>query len=268
MTRSMLSLCWVVFFLGACATTGDHSAPGVGGSFPRPLSDVPPASPEEERARNHTELGQEYLFSFGRTDVALDAAKAALRVRPGYPPAHHLMGLVYTELRQNAQADEAFRRALSGAPMDPDFNNSYGWFLCSQKRVSEAMSRFATSAANPYYLHKTRPHTNAGLCLLENGDPEQAATQFSRALEADPSNGEALYRLAEAGYLRKNFRNTHDLLIQYHQRFDPSARSVWLGLRAARQLGEHHSEASYAEQLRGRFAGSHENALMMQGKYE
>jgi type IV pilus assembly protein PilF len=201
-------------------------------------------------------------------DVALDAAKTALKIKSGYPPAYHLMGLVFMELQQNTQADDAFRRALSAAPGDPEFNNSYGWFLCTQKRAHEAMSRFATSAANPYYLHKTRPFTNAGLCLLENNELERAEVQFSKALEADPSNSEALYRLAEVGYRRGNYRNAHDLLIQYHRRFDPSARSVWLGLRAARRLGERHSEASYAEQLRSRFPGSSENVLMMQGRYE
>jgi len=232
------------------------------------MSDMQPVSEEEVKARNHTELGQEYFFTFGRTDVALDAAKTALRIKSGYPPAYHLMGLVYMELKQADLADDAFRRALSAAPGDPEFNNSYGWFLCTQKRVFEAMSRFATSVANPYYLYKTRPYTNAGLCLLENDELQRAETQFSKALEADPSNGEALYRLAEVGYRRGNYRSTHDILIQYHRRFDPSARSVWLGLRAARKLGERHLEASYAEQLRSRFTGSSENALMMQGKYE
>jgi type IV pilus assembly protein PilF len=267
MTHPTFSLCWIVsvFFLGACATTGDHT---VGSPYSRPLSDLKPANEAEAKARSHTELGQEYLFTFGRTDVALDEARTALKVRPGYPPAYHLMGLIYMELKQNTLADNAFRQALSAAPGDPEFNNSYGWFLCTQKRVSEAMSRFATSVANPYYLHKVRPYTNAGLCLLENNELEQAEVQFSKALEADPSRDEALYRLAEVGYRRGNYRNAHSFLIQYHQRFDPSARSVWLGLRAARQLGERHSEASYAEQLRSRFADSRENALMTQGRYE
>ena len=277
MTRPTLLLCWIipVFFLGACATTANHQAasssdatPSYSGPYPRPLSDLQPANEEEAKARSHTDLGQEYFFTFGRTDVALDAAKTALKIKSGYPPAYHLMGLVYMELKQTNLADDSFRRALSAAPGDPEFNNSYGWFLCTQKRVSEAMSRFATSAANPYYLHKTRPYTNAGLCLLENNEIERAETQFSKALEADPSNSEALYRLAEVGYRRGNYRAAHDILIQYHRRFDPSARSVWLGLRAARRLGERHSEASYAEQLRSRFTGSSENALMLQGKYE
>ena len=279
MTRPTLFLCWIVpvFFLSACATTPDHAGsssdttPGYKGPFTRPLSDTPPASEAEAKARVHTELGQQYFFGRGQTDIALDAARTALKIKPGYPPAHHLIGLIYMELKQSAEADNAFRRALSGAPGDPDFNNSYGWFLCPQKRVPEAMSRFATSAANPYYPHKARPHTNAGLCLLENNELERAEAQFYKALEANPSRSEeeeALYRLAEVSYRRGNYQSTHKLLIRYHQHFDPGARSAWLGLRAARRLGESRFEASYAEQLRSRFADSRENALMMQGKYE
>ncbi|MDR2924815.1 MAG: type IV pilus biogenesis/stability protein PilW [Azoarcus sp.] len=288
MKRPTFLLCWLVpvFFLGGCATPpagnagaqsaggGENGArayaesnPSFSGAYPRPLSDAQPASEEEKRARIHVELGLGY-YELGRTEVALDEAKAALASKSGYPPAYYLMGLVYMGLKQNTLAEEAFRRALSAAPGDPDFNNGYGLFLCNQKRVSEALSRYATSSANPYYLYKTRPFTNAGQCLLENNELVRAESQFSKALEADPSNSEALYRLAEIAYRRGNFRGAHDLLIQYHRRFNLSARSVWLGLRAARRAGDRHTEASYAEQLRSRFAGSPENVLMMQGKYE
>jgi len=279
MTRSTLLLCWIVpvFFLGACATTENHTvssfgtAPSYSGPYPRPLYDTPPEGQEEKRAHVHIVRGREYLYdpsTIWRPDLALEAAETALKIKSGYPLAYHLMGLAYMELGQNAQADNAFRQALNAAPGDPEFNDSYGWFLCLQKRVSEAMPRFATSAANPYYFHKTVTYTHSGQCLLENNEFERAETQFSKALEADSFNREAMYWLAETRYRRGDYRATYRLLIEYHQKFDPSARSAWLGLRAARRLGERHTEASYAEQLRGRFAGSSENALMMQGKYE
>jgi len=279
MTRPLLFLNWAVpvFFLGACATTADQSgsppdaAPSYSGAYFRPLSDVQPGNQEESRARIHVERGRGYLQDpaiIWRPDLALEAAETALKIKSGYPLAYHLMGLAYMELRQNAQADNAFRRALSAVPGDPEFNDNYGWFLCTQKRLSEAMPRFATAVANPYYFNKTLTYTRSGQCLLENNEPERAEAQFSKALEADSFNKDAMYWLAETRYRRGAYRETYRLLIEYHQKFDPSARSVWLGLRTARRIGERHTEASYAEQLRGRFAGSSENALMMQGKYE
>jgi type IV pilus assembly protein PilF len=277
MTRTMTFLCWIIgsaCSLSGCTTPPEPSqhqafdaTPSFRGAYSRPLSETPPENAAESSAHVHTQLGSEY-FSIGRTDVALEEARKAIRASSGYAPAYHLMGMVYVELEQYALADEAFRQALSAAPGDPDFNNSYGWFLCRQGKVSEAMSHFVTATRNPYYCCKTRPYTNAGRCLLDNNDAAGAEVQFSRALEADPANSEALYRLAEVSYRRGALRRAHDMLTQYHQKFGPSARSVWLGLRAARRLGERHAVTSYTEQLRSRFADSPENALMLQGKYE
>ncbi|MDR1854046.1 MAG: type IV pilus biogenesis/stability protein PilW [Azoarcus sp.] len=276
MKRALALLCWTIpaFILGACATAPDAGktntfgvAPSYSGSYPRPMSDQQPATAADSKARVHTDLGAEY-FRIGRLEVALDEARAALQIRPGYAPAYHLMGLVFTELDQNSQADDAFRAALREAPGDPDFNNSYGWFLCRQKRAAEAMPRFATATANPFYCCKTRPYTNAGYCLIDGKDYVGAERQFSKALEADPSNGDASFGLAQASYRSGNFRRAYDLLNQYHQRFGPSPRSALLGLCAARQLGERHAEASYTEQLRSRFANTPQNASMMQGKCE
>jgi type IV pilus assembly protein PilF len=281
MTRTMTFLCWIIgsaLSLGGCVTEPDQSsksaqpqnfdaAPSFRGTYSRPLSEIPPANNAETSASVHTQLGSDY-FSHGRTDVALEEARKALQASSDYAPAYHLMGLVYVELEQHALADEAFRHALSSAPGDPDFNNSYGWFLCNRGRVPEAMSHFATAINNPYYRNKSWPYTNAGRCLLNNKNVAGAEIQFSKALTTDPGNSEALYWLAEVSYRRGAWQRAHDMLTQYHQRFGPSARSVWLGLRAARRLGERHAEASYTEQLRSRFANSPENALMMQGKYE
>lgn len=277
MTRVMKFWCWIassafVLVAGGCVTTG----PGAGADTTAPSSRVRPTAPmtnqtprteAERRALAHAELGAEYL-NMGQSSFALDEARIALEAQSGYGIAYHLMGLAYMELGQNAEADDAFRRALAAAPGDPDFNNSYGWFLCRQGRVSEGMSHLANAAANPYYCCKTRPYTNAGLCLMRSNDIAGAVEQFSRALEADSSNGEALYRLADAVYQRGEYRRAHDLLIAYHRNFNVSARTVWLGLRAARRLRERHIEASYAEQLRNRFVGSPEHALMTQGKYD
>lgn len=277
MMRSMSFVYWIVpvFILGACVTTDDVSqtssletAPGYTGPYARPLSDMQPADDAESKAQIRIALGREYYNVIGRPDLALEEARMALQKKPGYALAYHLMGDVYTGLKQDKEAEEAFRRALNVAPGDPEFNTSYARFLCGRGRFAEAMPRFSTAAANPYYRFKTFPLAYAGECLLKNNDPVRAEVQFSKALAEDSSNSLALYGLAESAYRRGNYRSTYNLLIQYHQRFQPGAPSVWLGLRAARRLGERHTEASYAEQLRERFTNTPENALMLQGKYE
>lgn len=269
MTRSAAPLVALIsaLILGGCASAPMSGGSGDAVGVSRPLSDIQPTNPLEASARVHVDLGHAY-FEIGRYDVALDEARTALGDSPTYAPAYHLMGLVYMMINENASAADNFVRALNLAPGDPDFNNSYGWFLCQQGREAEAMERFARAARNPYYRFPTRPYTNAGLCELRRKDDVAAEAQFLRAAQVDPANREALYQLAAIAYRQGNYQAAHDQLSRLHQQLGPTPASAWLGLRAARQLGERNAEASYAEQLRGRFADSAEHVLMLQGKFE
>lgn len=252
--------------LAGCATTPGGSA-SVASSISRPMSDITPATPADARARVHVDLGMAY-FEVGRYDVALDEARIALNDSPNYAPAYHLLGLAYMLIEENAAARENFERALHFAPGDPDFNNSYGWFLCAQGREAEGLERLAVAARNPYYRYPTRPLTNAGLCYLRINDDAAAEAQFLRAVQADPQNGQALYQLADIAYRSGRFEQARTQLIRLHQQLGPSSASAWLGLRTERRLGNRDAEASYASQLGSRFADSDEYQLMIQGKYE
>lgn len=233
----------------------------------RPMLDTEPTSEAQQRAKVHTELGMAY-FEAGRFDIALDAARTALGYESGYAPAHHLMALVHMLVGDTNAARENFQRAISIAPNDPDFNNSYGWFLCTVKEEQEGLRRLALAASNPYYRFATRPYTNAGLCYLQLKNEEAAKAQFKLAVTVDPDNAQALYYLAAIAYRQADYSSASDYLVQLHQRSKPSAESVWLGLRTERRLGNREAEGSYAEQLRGRFEKSPEYQDFKQGKYE
>lgn len=265
MTRTGLSLLVALFALslGACSNLPNGSAPNAA----RPQADLTPGNTAEAGAKVHVELGKAYL-QIARYEVALDEAKAALAQVSNYPAAYHLLGLVYMNLGEPRSARENFLRALQGAPDDPEFNNSYGWFLCTQQERAEGLERLARAARNPYYRTPTLPYTNAGMCHLLDKDDAGAEPLFLRAVEADPSNGQALLELANIAYRRSDFEAASTYLIQLHQRRDPTAESAWLGVRTERRLGHQDAEASYAAQLRNRFAGSPEYQAMMQGRFE
>ncbi|MCK2094929.1 type IV pilus biogenesis/stability protein PilW [Thauera aromatica] len=262
MRRTALVLAAAAVLAAGCATAPvDTAGPS------RPLSDLTPATPAQARARVHVDLGMAY-FEIGRYDVALDEAKIALGDSPDYAPAFHLLGLAYMLVEEYAAAGENFERALRLAPGDPDFNNSYGWFLCLRGREREGLERLAVAARNPYYRHPARPLTNAGLCHLRLADEDAAQAQFQRALQADADNAQALYQLAAIAYRGGRLDQARAHLVRLHQRLEPTPASVWLGLRTERRLGNHDAEASYAAQLRSRFAQSEEYQRMIQGKFE
>lgn len=267
MMRARASLCAALAaaFAAGCATLpGSVTEPA---NVSRPLADQAPTGAAESRARTHVELGMAY-FELGRFDVALDEARIAQNDVPGYAPAHHLSGLVYMMLGEAAAARGNFEQALRGAPGDPDFNNSYGWFLCTQGQEQEGIARLLTAARNPYYRYATRPLTNAGLCHMRLNELAAAEQQFQRALEFDAQNPQALLQLAEIAYRRGDYELARTRLVRLHQQVAPTAASAWLGLRTERRLGNRDAAASYESQLRGRFADSPEFQLLSQGKYE
>lgn len=254
-----------IALIGGCATV--PGAPDDGARISRPLSERSPAGPAEARARVHVDLGMAYV-EVGRYDVALDEAEIALTDLPDYAPAFHLKGLAYMLIGEDDAAQAQFRQALRLAPGDPDFNNSFGWFLCTRGSTAEGLERLARAAANPYYRYPARPHVNAGLCQLRSGDAAAAENQFEQALQADPANGEAMLQLAGLAYRSARYERARSFLIRLHQQFGPSAQSAWLGLRTERRLGNRDEEASYALQLETRFADSDEYHQMIEGKYE
>ena len=258
-----LSISLLALALSGCA--GTQPGVGVGNAAP-PVSEQP-VSGAAASAKIHVDLGTAY-FQVARYAVALDEARLALSIAPNYSPAYHLMALVYMYIDDMAAARENFLRALSAAPSDPEYNNSYGWFQCVNGDIKDGLERLAVAARNPYYRTPTRPYTNAGLCNLAKGDEVAAETEFRRAVQVDPTNRSAIYQLAGIAYRRGAYDVANTYLVQLHQEGEPSAASVWLGLRTARRLGNRDAEASYAAQLRGRFAGTPEFEAMNQGKYE
>ena len=134
-------------------------------------------------------------------------------------------------------------------------------------RPSHTYDKFIPIAVGDY-RHSARPLTNAGLCYLRLKDDAAAEVQFLRAVQADPANGQALYQLADIAYRSGRYDQARSHLIRLHQQLNPSAASVWLGLRAERRLGNHDAEASYASQLESRFVESEEFKLFNQGKFE
>ncbi len=221
----------------------------------------------ESRAKVHTELGLAY-FQAGRMGTALEEAEIALHADPRYAQAYNLLGLVHLYLRETAQAQAHFEKALSLAPKDPEINNNYGWFLCQGERARDSFSYFLTAVKNPQYQTPTKAYFNAGLCALKLRDEEAAEDYLRKALMADGRNVAAAYRLA-AVYYRKGALYEAQRLMQDVLRLMPAdPAAIWLALRIERKLGNTETETALASQLRSKFRGTPEHQAMMQGKFE
>lgn len=230
-----------------------------------------PSSEEDvanyERAKIHTELGAQYYGS-GQMGVALEEFSIALASERRYVPAYYMLGLVYMELKDDAQAEQFFKRALELDSENSEARNNYGWFLCQRGRVEDSIKQFMAALKNPLYETPDKPYVNAGICTLKRQDDKGAEEFFLKALKLNPNQPQALLALADIYYRANDLPNARAQILPYMKTHAPTAEALWLGVRIERKLGDKNSEASYAQILRQRFPLSKEAQALATGRYE
>lgn len=226
-------------------------------------SQLSPAEEKRRRARIRLELAVGH-YQGGNMPMALQEIDQAIRIDPDYAAAYGMRGLVFAAMNEPDKADENFRQGLRVAPRDAELNNNYGWYLCQTGRQREAIRYFDVAAGDHTYATPAKPLHNAGICLMQMGDDSAAEGYLLRAFKVDPSNAVAMYNLAEL-YLK---RGTYDRARFYSDRllatYQPTAETLWQGIRVAR-LGNNTVYASQLiEQLRSRYPQSPEAARLGQ----
>ena len=219
------------------------------------------------RAKAHVDLAAAY-YGLGNMGVALEETRIALASDPNYAQAYNIQGLVRMDLRDQAGAEESFKRGLQLAPQDADLNHNYGWFLCQTNRAEQSAQWFLNAVKNPLYRTPARSYAAAGRCT-EHSNPKEAADYFERALRLEPNNAGTLLPYADLQYRQGNAGEARALLTRYNALVpDPTAEALWLALRVERKLGDNAAVQSYAAQLRRRFASSPQYQAMQRGQFD
>jgi type IV pilus assembly protein PilF len=214
----------------------------------------------QARARIHTELSAGY-FTRAQHDVALEELNEALRIDPTFAPAYGMLGLVYSELRDDARADRNFQRAIELNPQDPEVRNNYGWFLCQRGREPQALGQFELAVNNPLYRTPDMALVNAGRCAARLGDRKGAEAYLQRALSVAPSNSAAHTLLASLAYKAGEYDAARTRMRTVMAIPGPSPEALLLGACIERTLGDKLAETTYASQLRLRYPNAAETKL-------
>jgi type IV pilus assembly protein PilF len=205
------------------------------------------------RAEIKTNLAVEY-YQRGNMVVALEELRNAIKADPAYTAAYNVQGLVFMELREDAQARQAFETALRYTPNDPEILNNYGWFLCLRKEHERAMDFFKRAQANPLYATPEKPLLNAGLCARFAGQNGEAEESLRRALLIRPDLASALITMAELTFEKGNLKESEAYFSRYTRLVsEPNLTGLVLGVKLARGMGDKAAEDSLQQQLRRRF---------------
>lgn len=257
MTRTLVAVAAILGLVG-CAGQPTEGSPS---PEARATSDI------NIQARVHTELAAGY-FSRGQYAVALQELKKARDADSGYAPLYNVQGLVHGELREDRQAEENFRRAISLSPAYSEAHNNFGLFLCQRDRAKEAFERFEAALNNPLYATPEKALANAGLCALKKGDVALAETYLIRALKRSPNQSAALVGMADTHYRLGRWLAARSLLRLASDQGELSAQGLWVGVRVERSMGDREAEASYGAQLRRRFPESMQTQWLITGQFD
>ena len=256
--KTALAGIFIVCVLAGCVSSTTVT------SQPSQAQDAPVKIDAVRRAQVHAELSGAY-FQRGQMGVALDEARQALKEHSDYVPAYNMLGLIYMELRDDAQATANFEQAMRLAPNDSDVLNNYGWFLCQRGAPAKAMGFFESALKNPLYSSPERAFLNAGTCARQLGNEAEAERNLRQALDIQPALAQALYLMADISYKNARLKDTESFLTRYNRvTGNPTADALLLGVRVSRALGDKSSEASYLQQLKRRFPEAPQTAQATQ----
>ncbi|MBL0141477.1 MAG: type IV pilus biogenesis/stability protein PilW [Betaproteobacteria bacterium] len=204
------------------------------------------------RAEIHTSLASQY-YQRGNFVVALDETRLALKEDSNYYQAFNVQALIYMELREDTQARQAFEKALSMAPRDPDVLNNYGLFLCLRGDNARGMEYFNRVLTDSMYTTPEKVLLNAGVCSRIAGRNVEAEGYLRRAVVFKPDLAGALYNLAEILYEKGSYKESENYLVRYMRLGEPTLSALVLGVKLARAQNEKEAADSMMQQLRRRF---------------
>ncbi len=212
-------------------------------------------------AESNLRLGIAYLQT-GEYEKALKKIQKARSADRNYPPIYNALGVLYQRLGEKVKAEGFFKKALSLNRSDSSSLNNYGQFLCRESRFNEAEVTFLKAANNPLYATPEIAFSNAGSCAMKQGKLDIAETYFRNALEKNPKISIALLQMAEISYTTENYLSARGYLQRYLEGNSHSAKSLWLGIKVEKELGEKDTLASYKLLLKNKFPNSKETKLL------
>lgn len=142
----------------------------------------------DRQAEYNYNLGYGYYFSPNapNADAALQATLSALEIKPEYPEAHMLAGLIYLGRESHLDAIRHFRHAVEQKPDYRDARHNLGATYLAAERWDEAIAVFDELVRDRFYATPGHGHNNLGWAWYNKNDPGKARAHLERAIKLAP----------------------------------------------------------------------------------
>lgn len=181
----------------------------------------------KEAADYNARLGAEYLRK-NRLDLAEDKLSRALSQNPSSSEANHYYALLQNRLGDKTKANRHFQKAIWLDKDNPDIHNNYGSFLCQEGQYDQAVSEFKKALEDPLYKTPEYAYTNAGVCLRRANKLEEAEQYLREALKKNDKYAPALLEMAEIMAQNKTYAKAQAFLYRYDEMAPATAESLHL----------------------------------------
>ena len=135
---------------------------------------------DAKRAQTHHLLGVSYLES-GKPDRAILALKTATGLDPRQLSSHIALAQAYPQQKDYPHAVASLKQAKALAPKNQKVNQLLGQALGAQKQYPQALEAFMQVG------DEAQAYNNIGVFFFMDGQYEEAAKCFQRALELRPT---------------------------------------------------------------------------------
>ena len=221
-------------------------------------SGPPKSTPDDDDAASlNYELGARY-YRNGEYDLSRDRLLLALELDPDNAMAWSTLGLAYEALENSRLAEEAYSQAVRVAPRDFQIQDNYAVFLCRQGRYDDARKYFDKALEAPTNDYAERTFTNAGVCMMQKPDYEQAERYLRGALERRPNHAEALVQMSVLSFEKEDYLRARAFLQRYLASNPVSPDVLYHGIKIERQLGDETARREYTMQLLRDYPNSQE----------
>lgn len=227
-------------------------------------SGPPKSDPDDSDAADlNYQLGARY-YKNGEYDLSRDRLLLSLELNPNNAIAWTTLGLTYEALRNLRLAEEAYSKAVRVAPRDYKIQDNYAVFLCRNGRQDEARKYFDKAIKAPTNDYSERTYTNAGVCMMQKPDYDQAERYFRGALERRPDHAEALLQMSVLFYEKDDYLRARAFLQRYLSSNPVSPAVLYHGIQIEQQLGDDTARREYTVQLLRDYPNSREAQTVRQ----
>jgi len=221
------------------------------------IGGVNPDADKGDAADLNYQLGARY-YRNGNYELARDRLLTSIELHPKNATAHYTLALVYEKLENLRLATESYEQAVRVAPNDFNVQNAYAVFLCTHGDFDVARRHFDRAIKAPTNDNSEITMTNAGVCMTQKPDHEQAEVYFRKALDRKSDYGEALIQLSVLKFTTEDFLGARAFLQRYLSTNIPTPGVLYLGVRVEEALGDDRASTEYSNRILREFPQSPE----------